>query len=275
MKNRINCELLRIGVFIVATAALARGQGSLVALHSGAADPTSEGFAVTSYGTLQLGPVYNDLGFDAWSTRVGSGGIYYQDSLPNLSGLSWMLSVNLRVVEDSLAEPVFGVTVDSGQYRFGMTFGSAANGDPIVVAGSSSTSLVLVLQGAGSTYHNYQLAYDAGLGTAQFWVDGVEHLGNIAGAQGFSPAVLIECSHQNPAALQANWNLVSVEIIPEPSTMALVVMGGVLFGIGLFRKRVNRRFAPGGAGAWAALARSGLLPASKKWRSRRAMRPKG
>src|ERR1019366_804922 len=32
----------------------------------------------------------------------------------------------------------------------------------------------------------------------------------------------------------------------------------------------NRRFAPRGAGAWAALARSGLLPACKKWRSRRA-----
>src|ERR1019366_6702237 len=30
------------------------------------------------------------------------------------------------------------------------------------------------------------------------------------------------------------------------------------------------RFAPRGAGAWAALARSGLLPACKKWRSRRA-----
>src|ERR1035438_6917922 len=30
------------------------------------------------------------------------------------------------------------------------------------------------------------------------------------------------------------------------------------------------RFAPRGAGAWAALSRSGLLPACKKWRSRRA-----
>jgi hypothetical protein len=28
----------------------------------------------------------------------------------------------------------------------------------------------------------------------------------------------------------------------------------------------NRRFAPRGAGTWAALARSGLLPACKKWR---------
>ena len=32
----------------------------------------------------------------------------------------------------------------------------------------------------------------------------------------------------------------------------------------------SRRFAPRGAGAWAALARSGLLPACKEWRSRRA-----
>ena len=236
MKKRINFQLLRIGVFIVATAALARGQGSFVALHSGAADPTSEDFAVTSYGTVQLGPVYNDLGFDAWSTRLGSGGIYYLDSLPNLSGLSWMLSVNLRVVEDSLAEPVFSVGMDSGQFGFRLSFGSAANGDPTVVVSGASLSPVLVLQGAGSTYHNYQLAYDSGLGTAQFWVDGVERFGNIAGAQGSSPAVYIACSHQIPAALQAKWNSVSVEIIPEPSSMALVVLGGVLFGIGLFRK---------------------------------------
>src|ERR1035438_1045665 len=39
--------------------------------------------------------------------------------------------------------------------------------------------------------------------------------------------------------------------------------------MGRFRKGV-RRFAPRGAGAWAALARSGLLPACEKWRSRRA-----
>ena len=36
------------------------------------------------------------------------------------------------------------------------------------------------------------------------------------------------------------------------------------------RKGSNRRFAPRGVGAGAALARSGLLPACKKWRSRRA-----
>ena len=37
-----------------------------------------------------------------------------------------------------------------------------------------------------------------------------------------------------------------------------------------FWKGVSRRFAPRGAGAWAALSRSGLLPACKRWRSRRA-----
>src|ERR1035437_4119256 len=35
-------------------------------------------------------------------------------------------------------------------------------------------------------------------------------------------------------------------------------------------KGSTRRFAPRGAGAWAALSRSGLLPACKKWRPRRA-----
>jgi hypothetical protein len=241
VKERINFQLLRIGVFIVATAALARGQGSFLALHSGAADPTSEGFAVAfSYGTPQLGPVYHDQGFDAWSTRLASG-ISYGDSLLNLSGLSWMLSVNLRGVEDGLSRFAFSAGVDSGQYRFGLFFGSAANGDPIVAVSGASLSPALVLQGAGSTYHNYQLAYDAGLGTAQLWVDGVERFGDIAGAQGFSPTVTFGGNSQNPAALQANWNLVSVEIIPEPSSMVLFVFGGVLFGIGLFRKN---RVAP-------------------------------
>ena len=237
MKKRINLELLRIGVFVVATAALARGQGSFVALHSGAANPTSEGFAVaSSFGTPQLGPAYNDLGFDAWSTRFSASGINYRHSLPSLSGLSWMLSVNIRVVEDSLAQPVFSAGVDSGQYVFGLYFGSAANGDPTVVVSGASLSPVLVLQGAGSTYHNYQLAYDAGLGAAELWVDGVERLGHIAGAQGYSPLVDFGSVYQNPAALQANWNVVSVEIIPEPSSMVLVILGGVLLGIGLFRK---------------------------------------
>lgn len=41
----------------------------------------------------------------------------------------------------------------------------------------------------------------------------------------------------------------------------------VTSGLGVRPRGVNRRFAPRGVGTWAALA---LLPACKKWRSRRA-----
>src|ERR1035438_4861353 len=67
---------------------------------------------------------------------------------------------------------------------------------------------------------------------------------------------------RNPRLEEALQFLKGPDFIPAESQPARVVFNP--------DESENRRFAPRGAGAWAALARSGLLPAGKKWRSRRA-----
>jgi hypothetical protein len=225
--------------FVAATCFTAQAQGTLLGQHFGANDPTTEGFAVAStYGTPQLGPVTNDFGVNSWSMRISASGINYTRPLPTyLWALDWTLSVTLRIVADSIASLSFSTSVDTGQNYFLTQFGSDPNGNPSVRVTGSSLSPLMILPDASSGYHNYQLRYSAAAGSASLWVDGVNVLGNIMGGAGFSPTLRFGGGYQNPADIQANWNLVSLEIVPEPSSLAVLILGGGLVATHLFRKR--------------------------------------
>jgi hypothetical protein len=85
------------------------------------------------------------------------------------------------------------------------------------------------LTGAGASYHDYQLTYNAAAHTTSLWVDGVKYVDSFP-AQKFSevstPALYWGSSFQSAAQKQANWHLISVQIIPEPSAFALLAVGG-------------------------------------------------
>lgn len=229
MKQHSDFPGFSIALLIGCSITCVQAQGTLLVRHSGSANPTSEGFFVySSYGSPQLGAVTNDMGLDAWSMRLSSAGINYRHAITDLSGLDWRLSVSLRVVEDSISSRVFSVGLDTGQHTFGLSFGLNSEGDPSVRLSGSSLSPEFVLQGAGSAYVNYELFYNAATGSAGLWVNGVERVSDMSGAPGYSPAFGFGGGFQNPANLQANWNLVSLEIIPEPSAWALLACGAVL-----------------------------------------------
>jgi hypothetical protein len=129
------------------------GQGAVLIEHSGALDPTAEGFTPdTFYGSV--GPVTNDLGMNAWTTTSGGPTLnYYQLLTPQqqaqVDGSDWKLSVTLRVVQSSGSSDIY-TTFATGSQFFSLGFGLDGGGDPFVQAGDSSLSPVYTLTGAGS-----------------------------------------------------------------------------------------------------------------------------
>jgi hypothetical protein len=88
-------------------------------------------------------------------------------------------------------------------------------------------------------YNNYQLIYDATAETASFWVDGVEKKSDITSA---AQPTDIRWGQYNayPEITQINWSWVSLEITPEPSSVALIFLGsGVLAYIRKARRRAR------------------------------------
>jgi hypothetical protein len=241
MKNDV---FLLIVAIQVATGGSVHGQGTLIAQHRGAADPTNEGFTLLRGGNPSLTPVMGDLGLNAWSVNLNSQGdiAVYSKTLTaqqqaDAAASGWILSLTLRVLQP-FNSPNYGIAGDfyTGTKYFSLLFGAESDGDPIVRVGGIEYDL----DGAGSGYHTYQLRYDAGTGLASLWVDG-SHLANTAGSLNPSTALFRWGCGQNPVGIiNANWNEVSLTIVPEPSTLALVGLGGFFFVVHLLRRRRSR-----------------------------------
>ena len=226
MKTGFNPTL--ITALLALSTGLAGGQ-EIIAQHSGYNNPLNEGWSYYSIGQGgTVGGVTNNLGYNAWFiSPIGDSG--YDYSLSTLTGLSWDLTITIRIVTPNVPTGRFAATLFTGSEDFELYFGSLANGDPEVQVGGGSYYSPLTLNGAGSTYNTYQLEYDASSDTASLWADGVELEGGIVGydTTSFPPELGWEGGWQGSGSIQANWSLVSLEIIPEPSSLALLGLGGI------------------------------------------------
>jgi hypothetical protein len=236
MKNRI---------FVIAAALLGMafgptlGQGTVIAQHSGGADPIEEGFTLKRAGNPSLAPVMNDLGLDAWSVNLNSLSDIAQYSSrltaqqgTDAEGEGWVLSLTLRVVEP-FNSPTFATfaSFHTGAKYFSLLFGALATGDPMVTLNGTRYTLV----GAGSGYHSYQLKYDSGMRQAGLWMDG-SYVADSAGfADPSSPLLVWGADQHDVPAAHANWSEVSLSIIPEPSCVVLLCCGALLLAASRLR----------------------------------------
>jgi len=120
------------------------------------------------------------------------------------------------------------------QYRDGATdyqifFGSDSDGDPTVRLrtggiGGSPTGPTFTLEGAGSSYHLYQLIFDPNAGSADLFIDGVERISNYTGV-GSSVARVAWGSSGSITQGRVHYNMVQLALVPEPSSMMLVLCG--------------------------------------------------
>jgi hypothetical protein len=213
--------------------------------HLGANDPLTEGFALDTSGTGgTTAPVPNDGGVAAWATQVSAGGtLWFAGQLDSATVVpsDWVLSVNMRVLQSG---PVFEnsfVGVRTTSYIYNLWFATQPDGDPVVRAGAFATGPVFVLNGAGPGYHEYQLRYSHAAGSAELWVDGVMRISGIA-SSGLSGISELEWGEGQAGPSHANWNTVSFQVVPEPSSFGLLLLGFPLLAARCRRKSVSPHF---------------------------------
>ena len=170
-----------------------------------------------SEGAVQIDPVE---GLAAWnindtSTASSSTGNYSMTpttaQMKRAAEEGWVLSARLRLVDspDDLDASVFAEyasNIDGLNRKFGMIFGSNADGDPLV---SFFQDQSICLEGLGSGYHLYELKYDPVAGTADLFVDGVEYLSDYAGIDNTNlVARVIWGAAQSNSTGNANYNMI-------------------------------------------------------------------
>jgi len=215
---------------------LCSGEGILIFGHFGATDPTSEGFTLLQSGRPALAPVTNDLGLAAWHIGLDTAADIgqYTRNLTTEEQVAieagWILTMTLRIVEP-FDTPTFGTFAGYPA----VLFGAQSDGDPILQVGISE----YVLEDAGSGYHTYQLRYDADLGLANLWADGVLLDTEIAVPPNPSASFGWGGGQHPPGSAYANWNEVSLWAIPEPSSLALLGLGGLWLVSRLLMRRLD------------------------------------
>lgn len=217
------------------------GQGVFIARHIGNTDPITEGFTLSRGGSPLLIPASNDLGLNAWHIGLDTNvdiGLYrrsltVQDQEALRAG--WILSLTLRILEPfGVPTPGIFAKLQTGTEIFpSIRFGAQPDGDPMLQIGSWEYTM----EGAGSAYHTYQLKYDADVGSASFWADGSLLLTDIAGSSYPVADFSWGGSQRGPGSAYANWNEVSLWVIPEPSTIALLGLAGLWFAGRAVRQR--------------------------------------
>lgn len=233
--------------------------------HTGNADPVTEGWTVfdAGGGGQLVGPLTNDAGsgLDAWSIRDTSTALfstlsYNQTPTPaqlsQASTLGWSYSITIRIpnASDLAAASPFASYRD-GSRNWQVGFGSEADGDPIVLlfdGGGSHPNFTgpsYTLQGAGSTYHEYDLVFNPVADTADLFIDGVERISNFPG-YALAATTFGFGNGSSADTGQGNFNSVQFLVVPEPASALLFGLGIVVTGV--FGNRRHRKIRPGRGG---------------------------
>lgn len=251
--------VLAIGFFLAAWAVTA--EASFTISHSGSTDPYSEGFGLWPwyYGNSTVGPVFNDMGHDAWSITGLTQNQYAYFAGPlspsqqnDIVNQGFVLSVMERVQQG--VAPVYTpsnpvvigvVAVSTGVKRFDIDLGVNNNGDTVVVlpdlVGYSGSLFVTpgasyTLTGLGSSYHTYQLVYHPTSELADLFVDGIMRIQNYAGAI-YNPEAESDSRSQYSllwgglSGGQANFNSVQLTSSPVPIPGAVWLLGCGIAGL--------------------------------------------
>jgi hypothetical protein len=262
--ERISKQLALAVVGLAIWAGTSRA-GSVYALHRGANDPTTEGFTyIDDFGPASTGPVFNDMGYNAWAISSASSTtqVAYEVAFTSaqnsaLAAQGFTMSLFASVPNGTMNPingnfyPTIDDVVDFGSgRRFDLAIGLNANGNPVATlvssyfggtggAGSFYTSgPSYTLTGSGSTYHLYELVYNAATQTADLYIDGVDRISGYTGQTQFYDSGGTSFGADNGG--QSNNNLFELQVgvaVPEPSTFVLSSVAAVVVGTTYTRRR--------------------------------------
>lgn len=235
----------------LAVLSLGVAANAAIVLHSGANDPTTEGwtFDVLDAGNISTGGITNDngSGFDAWYVNDNSPtgyGLYYKSLSPSdqttLTGNDWVGSLRLRMTGPNLPESgevAFNMDLGPGNKRFLVYFGTNASSDTKYQFYDAGGNLFQTNTGLnGTNYHLYEFKYKQATAKMDVYIDGNLYLSDWSGIAGTTQNgpngnVLFGSGAGGPKG-QGNYNLVQVAV-PEPASLGLI--GGL--GIMLLSRR--------------------------------------
>ncbi len=222
-------------------------QAEVIVLHVGKNDPAGEGFIREGAGGTA---VTNDLGLgvDAW--KISDGWARYRrpltaPELSDMTSLGWRARMEVRnlLAPDAGDDWGLHLEVSDEAYTYLIEVGAAGNGDPTLyhlTATSTATSggyprdEITLSNVTGSGYHLYEMVYNpASLGTVGLFVDGYFQatLSGAANDGGPWSKRLIFGATDGLAVCDANYSLVELTIVPEPSTLALLGSVAILLGL--------------------------------------------
>lgn len=214
----------------------------IVVEHMGANDPVTEGFALTRFlGNPEVGPVFDDLGRDAWMIKLTSvsDNVQYTHNLTQQQGedamrFGWELSATVRFLS---MPPSTGLAFHTGNDLFWMMFRTFPNG-VLYVTDNRGTAYSFEDHDGG--YHNYKLVYDPLSELAKLWVDGIDTGVEFLPRSSTSGSWLMLGAGESVEGTQAHWHEINLTIVPEPATLALLTGVGALFVAGIVRRRKRK-----------------------------------
>jgi len=216
--------------------------GVVIAEHSGAANPGTEGFIVDAGGAVIAGPIIGDQGHDAWTVTTAANMRYQTGDLPQATKdlmltQGWKTTVIARVGAAPDGRGLVTVNLENiNGRRFDINIGLDGNGDTFVRLNTNINTFpqlvgvgpTFTLVGSGDTYHTYTLIYDAATQRARLLVDGVERISDYAGHTSFVRALGFYMGvYQN---YQGNYSLARLELldptapVPAASTWGVIAM---------------------------------------------------
>lgn len=241
---------LAVILFLIFTAGHLQAATTVVCEHTGANDPTTEGWiyrvpTAQPSGSVTTGYIFNDQGFDAWYVNDLSTALYttgtYQYALTqgqvDAAQSGWELSTTIKTIGISTGYYPYTMHVNyqDGNNRFLMYFGRI-DGDRQFVRLYTGFEQGIDYIVDGGSYHSYSLIYDPEEGSADLFIDGIERISDYTGFATTGPAAVSWGAGASNATGQGNFNLVQWSVVPVPGA-------AWLFGIGLAALiRIRRRY---------------------------------
>jgi hypothetical protein len=255
-----------VGIILVVVAALSlvssrpANATEIIASHQGSKNPTSEGFSLWPYnGGISAGSLV-EAGHSGWDIKslpdpfsellqaLYDSGPLTGSQLTALNSQGWVMSLAGRVIsgpmfDSSTSHASAIATLGMGSIRYDIEVGLNNRGDTVVTLATGATinpdqtlstpGLSYILPGSGSSYHEYDLVYDAGTRRASLYVDGTQR---ITGYTGYDTG---NSNTGNYGLLfgslnegNANFTLAQVETggqaaAPEPPSLTLLAFGSL------------------------------------------------
>lgn len=224
MKLKINFSfkktVLFIALFFIGSFELF---ASIIVLHQGATDPTSEGFVIAQLPNAlppsSYGPVFDDQGHDAYFIIDNDKGkketnINYLLSEEELSKVEdgWILSTKLRILDSNdILDAGVRVEFGNGLTRYTLVFGSTENNKPLVAItdrGSARPIETYTVDDTNGGYHLYEMFFDPKSQKADLYVDNVLAIEGYEGFDSFLPNPWVRFGSDGFQTGSANYNLV-------------------------------------------------------------------